>query len=136
MTPAIFWTRAKMWPTPPKPKFASHHPRSHAPTLPTPPPTLFSRLVKLMWTAKTKVYQRNSSIDISLETVQDFVLYTSKVFPTDKKLFESWQCSQNYYHNCCHSHVFIIISKHTAWLEDSEGVAPRVSLKKVILNIS
>ena len=32
--------------------------------------------------------------------------------------------------------VFIMISRHAVWLEDSEGVAPRASMKNVFLKIS
>ena len=41
----FFWPMPKFYrPTPPTQKFDPRHPRTHAPTLPT-PPTLFSRLV-------------------------------------------------------------------------------------------
>ena len=140
----FFWPAPKcFWPTRPTrplPKFNSRLPRTHTPTLPT-PPTLFSGLVKLMWTAITIVYlQRNSTTDIPLEHIRHienlFWTVASKFISTDKNHFQSWEYSEKYCRNWCHFDVFIIISRHTAWLEDSEAVAPMASKEKVFLKIS
>ena len=65
--------------------------------------TLFSILVRLIWTSKTMVQlQRNSTTDISLKNIRDLenlfwivASKVSKVIETDKKHFQSWQDSQN-----------------------------------------
>ena len=56
----------------------------------------------------------------------------SKDISKDKKHFWTWQYSQKYCHNWCHFDVFIIIFRHTAWLEDSGAVALRASLKNLL----
>ena len=63
-------------------------------------------------------------------------MVASKFISTDKKHFQSWQYSEKYCRNLCHSDDFIIISRHTAWLEDSEAIAPMASKEKVFLKIS
>ena len=123
-------------PTRPLPKFDSHNPWTHAPTLPT-LPTLFRRLLKLMWTAVPNIQlQRNFTTDNTLENIRDFEnlfwIMASKFISTDEKHFQCWQYSEKYCHNWCHFDVFIIISRHTAWLEDSEAVVPRASMENLV----
>ena len=60
----------------------------------------------------------------------------SRFILTGKKHFPSWEYSEKYWHNLCHFDVFIIMSRHAAWLEDSEAVATMVSKEKVFLKIS
>ena len=57
-------------------------------------------------------------------------------FDPPKKYFQSWQYSEKYCRNLCHFDVFSIISRHTAWLKDSEAVAPVASKEKLLLKIS
>ena len=59
-------------------------------------------------------------------------MVASRVISMDKKHIWSWQYSQKYCHNLCHFDVFIIIFRHTAWLENSEAVALRASLKNLV----
>ena len=45
-----------------------------------------------------------------------------------QKYFLRWRLySQEFCRNLCHYDFFIIISRHTAWLKDSEAVAPKTS---------
>ena len=63
-------------------------------------------------------------------------MVASKFISSGKKNFQSWQNSEKYCRNLCHFDVFIIISRHTAWLEDLEAAAPMASKEKVFLKIS
>ena len=59
-----------------------------------------------------------------------------KFISTGNKHFQSWQYSEQCCHSLCHCDVFIIMSKHTAWLEDSEAVPQLASKEKMSLKIS
>ena len=53
----------------------------------------------------------------------------SKVILKDEKHFQNWQWSQKYCRNWCHIHFFTTICRDTAWLEYSEAVAAKDSMK-------
>ena len=52
-----------------------------------------------------------------------------------EKHFLRWLCIQKYCRNWCHFDIFIMISRHTAWIKHSETVAPKASMKKLFLKI-
>ena len=90
-------------------------------------------------TRKTNVTRNNNGLTTaklhhwySLWTYSRFwELVLDGDFSTEKKYFQSWQYSEKYCRNLCQFDVFIIISRHTVWLEDSEIVAPIESKEKV-----
>ena len=88
-THTIHATNVKVW------LMAPMNPRTHTTRTPL---MLFSRLVKLMWTAKTMVYYSGIPPNISLENIQEFeILFwmvASKRISTQQKYFQSWQYSQ------------------------------------------
>ena len=59
-----------------------------------------------------------------------------QIYLNRQKIFSKLsKSSQKYCRNWCHFYVFITISRYTAWLEDSEAVAPRASMKNLFLNL-
>ena len=123
----------------PLPKFDSRHPRPYAPTLPT-FPTLFTRLVKLIWTAIA--WLNCSRTEPQIFPMKTFEIFRTcsrwslpNLFQQAKRIFKVGKlvkCCSNW----CYFYVFMIISMHFAWLEDSEVVAPKASMEKLFLKIS